>query len=381
MVDEIHPVCAILAGSWRKEPGPTSASLTALSAGAPVLASTGAAGLAWKRIALNPVLRASSDAAQIRSRAQLQVLDAARNEEALGGLARLLHRNDIQPLLFKGWAVARHYSEPHLRPMGDVDLCAPPEQLDELADLLRRHGYREFGSSDEAHRGRVLCFNSPSELAGKQLQIDLHERLDHFFLPPIDEVFARAAQLQVGEHFFLVPSAEDHLRLVAIHFLLHGDWRALSLCDVAAMLEAVPPSFDWDLCLGAEPRRRRWVVSTLELAHELLGARLDNLPERLRTGQLPGWMKDTVLREWSKPFSDHHVRPQLGYVWRHRRSQFIGEVLARWPNAIRSTVELDADLTQLPRWPFQLAHFMWSVGRAVRRDVRFRLRQPGKRSA
>jgi len=368
-----NPVGNILTGSWRAEPDPLSVSEASLSASVEVLTSTGAGGLAWRRIARNAPLRASRPAGQLRSCAQMQVLDAARDDLALGDLARLFHANDINPLLFKGWAVAQHYSERHLRPMGDADLCAPPGRFDELADLLRRHGFSQYAALADADRGRVLCFASPSGSPGNDLSIDLHDRLDRFLLPPLEEVFARALPLRAGDHSILAPAAEDHLRLVAIHFLLHGGWRPLWLCDVSAMLETLPSTFDWDLCLGAVPRRRRWVACTLQLAHELLGARLENVPERYRARRMPGWFGATVLREWEKPFSEHHARPLLSYAWRHRRHQFVGEILARWPNAIRSTVELDAGFTKLPRWPYRLAHFARSIGRGVVQGLRSRL--------
>ena len=370
MQNEHHPVCDILTGSWRAEPDPLSVSQAALSVSVSVLASTGAGGLAWHRIARNAPLRASSHANQLRSCAQMQVLDAARHDLALGDLTRLFHRHGVEPLLFKGWAMAHHYSERHLRPMGDVDLCAPPGRFDELADLFRRHGFHQLSATASVHNGRTLCLTSPSGSSGKHLMIDLHEGLDKFFLPPLEDVFARAVQLQVGDHSILAPAAEDHLRISAIHFLLDGGWRPLSLCDVAAMLETLPPAFDWDLCLGAEPRRRRWVACTLQLAHELLGARLDDVPECYRVRGMPRWLSATVLREWKKPFSEHHARPRISFVWRHRRYEFVGEILARWPNAIRSTVELDADFTMLPRWPYQLAHFARTIGRFVVRDFR-----------
>ena len=201
MPNEHHPVCNILTGSWRAEPDPLPVSQASLSASVPVLASAGAGGLAWNRIARNASLRASSHAGQLHSSAQMLALDAARHDLALGDLARLFHRNDINPLLFKGWAVAHHYSERHLRPMGDVDLCAPPGRFDELADLFHRHGFRRYALTANVDRGRIQCFTSPSGSPGKHLSIDLHDRLDRFLIPPLEDVFSRAVHFQVGDHF------------------------------------------------------------------------------------------------------------------------------------------------------------------------------------
>ena len=77
---------------------------------------------------------------------------------------------------------------------------------------------------------------------------------------------------------------------------------------------------------------------------------------------MPKWLSTTVLREWKKPFSKHHARPRISFVWRQHHYEFLGEILARGPNAIRSTVELNADFNKFPRWPYQLAHFARMIG-------------------
>ena len=42
-------------------------------------------------------------------------------------------------MLFKGWAVAQHYGRPHMRPIGDVDLCVPTADYFRALELLSRH--------------------------------------------------------------------------------------------------------------------------------------------------------------------------------------------------------------------------------------------------
>ena len=98
-------------------------------------------------------------------------------------------------------------------------------------------------------------------------------------------MFARSESIELGGTSIRVPSAEDHLRLVAIHFLSHGAWRPVWLCDIAAMLEDLPQDFDWDRCLGNEPRIARWVTSVIELAHRLLGACVDRVPSTSTAAQ------------------------------------------------------------------------------------------------
>jgi hypothetical protein len=373
-----HLIAEILRGSWRSEPDPLSLSETSLAASIPVLASTGAGGLAWNRVTRNPSLRACGVAQELRDASRILALDAVRHDLALGDLAQMFHDNDVEPLLFKGWAISHYYSERRLRAKGDIDLCAPPGQFDALADLFRRQGFFELNATDGRDNGRTKLLTSMNAASGKYLMVDLHEGLDKFFLPPLEEVFARAVRLQAGDHFLLTPAPEDHLRIIAIHFLGDGGWRPSALCDVGAMLEGLPPGFDWELCLGEEPRHRRWVACTLALAQELLGARLDDVPEGCRVRDMPKWLSATVLRAWMKPFSDHKARPLFSDVWRHYRADLVAEILARWPNGIRATIELDADFNDFPRWPYQAAHFSRTIGHFLWRGVRSRLPKQSK---
>ena len=360
-------VSEVLKGCWRLRPDPASISEGSLVASLGVLTSTGAGGLAWNRIKGNSRLAASRSGEDLQRHAQMLALDAARHETALGALAQLFQGARIMPLHFKGWAAAQYYGAVHLRAMGDVDLCAPPGRFDAVDHLLRGEGFRELSSSASPEHGRTVLLRSPAQWPGKRLLVDLHERLDKFFLGPLEEVFSRAQRAQLGSYPLLVPGPEDHLRIVAMHFLRDGGWRASTLCDVGAMLERLPVGFDWDLALGVEPRQRRWIVCTLELASILLGAPLENMPAACRVRKPPSWLRRTVLRSWERPMSHHRARVPFAWILRHHQSSVPEEALARWPNGIRASVELNAPFTRLPRWPYQLLFFARSIGRfAVR---------------
>ena len=81
--------------------------------------------------------------------------------------------------------------------------------------------------------------------------IDLHKNFDATaYMPPVETLHARSTPAKAGSADIRLLAFEDHLRFVIMHLLKHGAWRPSGLCDVAAMVEAVPPDFDWDLCLG-----------------------------------------------------------------------------------------------------------------------------------
>ena len=60
-----------------------------------------------------------------------------RFEDAVGRFARLMEENGIAYVVFKGLAVARHYPEPFVRTMGDVDFYVPKEDFLRAVEIMR----------------------------------------------------------------------------------------------------------------------------------------------------------------------------------------------------------------------------------------------------
>jgi len=105
-----------------------------------------------------------------------------------------------------------------------------------------------------------------------------------------DELHSRARQVSVSGHAFRVFAPEDHLRLLCLHFLKHGGWRPLWLCDVAALVEAEASALDWAYFATGDERRVDAAARVLTLAEELLGAQLDAVPRDLACRRPPRWM-------------------------------------------------------------------------------------------
>lgn len=61
-----------------------------------------------------------------------------RFEDAVGRFARLMEENSIAYVVFKGLAVARHYPEPFVRTMGDVDFYVPQRDFLRAVDVIER---------------------------------------------------------------------------------------------------------------------------------------------------------------------------------------------------------------------------------------------------
>ncbi|HYP27195.1 MAG TPA: nucleotidyltransferase family protein [Blastocatellia bacterium] len=326
-------VAKILEGSWRGSPPALALSRAALSEAAPLLLRTGAAGLGWWRVRLCE-LKDSEEAAQFREAYLLHTIQAVLHEREIDQALSLFRSFGVEPLLVKGWAVARLYPEPGLRPYGDVDLCVPPEQYPAALSALE--------SSD-----------------GECNFVDLHKGSANLDYADFDDVYARSRLVAMGDVSVRVPSPEDHLRILCMHLLRHGAWRHLWLCDVAAALESRGPDFDWEVCLGSNSRRSDWVACAIGLARELLGARADDTPAADRAGSLPGWLLPTVLKQWSVPYKFRV--PVASYL--RRPSGFLREIRHHWPNPIEATINMRGPFNGLPRFPFQVGD---SLSRAAK---------------
>lgn len=391
-------IAKLLAGSWSHSPGPATAaeniSEAELLAVTPLLYQSGAAALAWWRIresALN-----SSPAGRLLHDAYRQLRLAARvHEREIGKVFSLLRAEGIEPVLVKGWAIARRYPDPALRPYGDIDLCVRPDKYEQATAALKclesvdghfvdlHDGFAHIGMRSRGGRhaseilGADLCVRPPFHT---QARPDNSNRA-HTRVRPCkpdatwDELFERSQLVPLGGDQIRVLGDEDHLRIICLHLLRSGAWRPLWLCDVAVALETRRPDFAWDICLGRDPRQAEWIAATIALARQLLSvppALADVGDQRsevsTQTGglalppavcRLPSasWFLSSALRHWGRVRpADERAMPLgrllLGGV---PAGRLIGELYARWDNPVRATVALGGRFNAWPRLPYQLA--------------------------
>lgn len=336
-------VAKALAGSWRQSPPPLKISVQELDRITPLLLGSGAAALGWWRVLHSAPHQGTQAASDLQQAYRLLALQDTLHEQEIKQVFTLLRAAGVEPLLVKGWAVARLYPETVLRPFGDVDICVRPEQYKLAAEALKGPGSENFWA-------------------------DLHADFSELEDRSIDDLFARSELINIGDVPVRVMGQEDHLGLLSIHLLKHGAWRPLWLCDIGATIESLPANFDWQLCLGRDERRASWITCTIGLAHQLLGARIDHLPVAERARRLPSWLVPNVLKEWEAPFAINqppmkHSEPMASYL-RHPSGLLKG-VRARWPNPIIATISMRGPFNNWPRWPFQLGNCLSRTTRFV----------------
>ena len=301
----------------------------------PLLLETGAAAIAWRRVR-DSELAGTVAASQLHDTYRLYRLLAVIYERTVAEVFKLLRSHSIEPIMVKGWAVARHYAEPGVRPCGDLDLCVRKEQHAAAFDLLKSRVHR-------AH------------------SVDLHKEFRYLDYHAFDELMARSRLVELEGVGVRMLSAEDHLRVLCYHFLREGGWRPLWLCDIAVALESRPEDFDWDLCLGSNRRRADWAACAIKLAHILVGATMHDAPLAVRNARLPGWLMPSILRQWEvRSMSQRHRSPMSSTMSHPIRT--LKGLRHHWPTPVEATVVLGASFNEMPRLPLQAIECLSRAG-------------------
>ncbi len=266
---------------------------------------------------------------------RFQSLEYLRRERWLASVFTALESHGIRAVTFKGWALARLYGRPGLRPVGDVDLAVRPE---------------DFGHA----RTVLAAFQGENE-------VDLQSDLSRYLPDRSPEALLTCAQaVEVAGGHIQVLGPADHLRLVCLHQLHHGSWRPLWLCDVAVLLESLPADFSWAECLHGSRHLGEGVLACVGLACEWLGARPTVPPPE---AVVPEWFRRAVGSAW-----DRGYRPSPERLEGISLARLPEALRARWPDPLSSTLHLDAPFHRVPRLPIQVAELVRRSSRhAVRR--------------
>lgn len=329
-------VARLLAGSWRSDPPIPFESSQELIEIAPLLLKSGAGALAWCKIR-QTVLEKSTAAEYFHQAYRLQYLEAELHRRRLKKIIPLFRRFGVDPVLVKGWSIARLYPDVAMRPYCDLDLCVRPDEYENAMAALK--------SKD-----------NPGAT------VDLHVGFGKFYDGRVEDIFSRSQILMLDELEVRMLSEEDNLRFLCMHFLRHGAVRPLWLCDIAVMLESLTDDFDWDRVLSGSRRGADWVGCAVGLTHNLLGVEIERTPYAFRARNLPGWLVPAVLQSWGTPFGAlaevrSLLRNPIGSLRR-----LPSELRRHWPNPIEATVALQGSFNRLPRLPFQIGHVVSRTG-------------------
>ena len=311
----------------------------------PLICDSGAAGLGWWRIR-NSALAQTPSGELLHQAFRFLTLQARIHETRIQRVFRALRAARIEAILIKGWAVARLYPQPGLRPYGDIDLLIRPEQHLAAARVVAADELRD-------------CF------------IDVHPGIFELVDRSIDDLLWRSRLVQCDEEHVRVLSNEDHFALLAIHLLKHGAWRPLWLCDLGLLLESMSSEFDWELCLGQNSRRRNWILSAVGLARALLDASINDEASCARA-HASAWLVESVLKNWQAPFASAHApkkhrAPIKSYLRRPRG--VVSDLVRRWPDPILATITANGTFGRRRRMRYQIQNCVQRAARLALRDI------------
>ena len=271
---------------------------------------------------------------------------------------RFLRNAGVEPILIKGWAAARNYPPGVERFYADVDLAVSSVDFELAKRLLRTE-------------------------PGNKLGIDVHRELRHLDTRPWSEIYSDSQEIELDGVMIRVPSDEDHLRIMAVHWLNDGGARKDRLWDIYHAVQNRPVNFDWDVCLNSVSEiRGEWVIATIGLAHKYLELEIDGLPFANRAKDLPPWLIRAIEKEWRSGTPLRSLHTSLNSA-----KELFRQIKKRIPpNAVQATVEMEGRFDNRSRLGYQIG----SVIRKFRpsfsgirdtiikkSDIKYRIRGPG----
>lgn len=250
---------------------------------------------------------------------------------------RLFRANNFEPILIKGWAANQNYPEPAERWSLDIDLAVSPKDYPACQKFVNEK---------------------------KLFEIDLHCGLRHHDTVEWDDLYKNSRLLKLGQTKIRVLRAEDHLRVLCVHWLTDGGAHRERLRDIYWAVENRPADFEWERCLGViSVKRRKWIIYTIGLAHKYLALDLSGTPFKKEVENIPFWIIKTVETEWA---NDDKLRPL--HLCLNDFKELCKQLKRRFPpNPITATVDMEGDFDHNPRIFYQIGDVFFRLKPSVNR--------------
>jgi Uncharacterised nucleotidyltransferase len=248
------------------------------------------------------------------------------HEDRIKRVFNLFRSENIEPVLIKGWAALLNYPPDIPRHFSDTDIAV---------------------AASDYERAREICYFDEA----RPLHIDLHRELRHLDTLSWQDLFDNSRLITLDDVEIRVLRPEDHLRVLCVHWLTDGGAYKHRLWDIFWAVANRPPDFDWERCVGTvAEHRRRWITSTIGIAHQYLGLSVDDLPFAAEAKEIPRWMKKCIEAEW---MSDVRLEPVITHI--KSPTSLLKQIWKRIPpNPIRATIEMEGDIDAATRIPYQL---------------------------
>ncbi|MFT5354694.1 MAG: hypothetical protein ACI9KE_001902 [Polyangiales bacterium] len=268
-----------------------------------------------------------------------RLIQAAMNEHLRRQMCEVfatLEHDGLEPIVVKGWSIARHYDAPGLRPYTDVDV---------------------FVSAAALPRARQLLRERPDAGA---LAVDLHGCLKGGRLPH-DELRRHTELVLCGGRPIRVLRPATQLALLALHSTKHGHSRPIWVYDLHRLGSLGVRMSDVEYPLSRQ--EREYVGRSCELANALFCADPSPITDRYKRQVLRAWGDESALQESI-------------YVVQRAPKNWGRALRSRWPNRWAAAYANDVSLDV--RWPIECITFAsrcrsyaysWAAQRQKRRHL------------
>lgn len=250
----------------------------------------------------------------------------------------LFRKAGVEPILIKGWAAARHYPAGVHRFYSDVDLAVSAADFEFARTMLL-----------PGTRGRI--------------NVDVHREFRHLDTKSWKDVLNDSIEIDLDGAKIRVPSDEDHLRMMAVHWLNDGGARKDRLWDIYYAVQNRPSSFDWNQCLDSVSKiRQEWIITVISLAHKYLGLDIRELPFMHQDKQIPPWLVQSIEKEWKSGVPSRSLHTCL-----REPREFLRQLRKRIPpNPVQATIEMEGVFDNRSRLKYQLGTMIRRISPSIR---------------
>lgn len=245
----------------------------------------------------------------------------------------------IEPILIKGWAIAKDYPVDKPRNFSDIDLCVNPE-------IYKRA--KEISERDEI----------------KKLNVDLHCGLRHLDTVEWNDLFENSKLCKIDTKLVRILRPEDHFRVLCVHWYQNRGAVKERLWDLYYCISSVGFEFDWNRCLDVvDENRKEWFYCAVGLVQKYLGIKIENFPFDEEMTKIPKWLIKNLEREWKTNIPLKPLQTCL-----NDRKEFIKQVKKRIPpNALQAIIECDGTFDGKRRFYYQLKNMILRIFPSIKR--------------
>lgn len=235
------------------------------------------------------------------------------NLKSVKKIYEVFENENLSPVLIKGLAAAINYPKPFQRVFSDIDLAVAPREFEKARKVIESNNFN----------------------------VDLHRGLRHLDTIDWDKLFQNSRKTKINETEVRILCPEDHLRVLCVHWLNDGGADRTRLWDIYFALAKNSQTFDRDRFFrSVDVKRQAWLWIVLLAVEDYFGLDLSGIISPNEYGNLPGWIKKELEKEWGR---DERLIP-LERVFGDRKA-FLRQIKRRFPpNVLQAIVETESEM-------------------------------------